>query len=230
MNEAPTAREGRPASARAIVVALVAGWFLVIAPKRSEAAKLQTQIDDDAIADRRRPRDRQVTGTAAADPRRRPVQALAGDAQHAPTSRASAPAQPASRRRRASRSSRSRRTIRSSSARTSRSAIDLVFEGRFYDLVRLPLPAPEPRRRPRRRAGCDRPPVHGRLDRVRPGEPPVPAGEGDADRLRLRLRRRHGDPVPAGAPPPTRRPRPRLRPKSSQPIPAAPAGATAAGA
>jgi hypothetical protein len=32
--------------AGALVIALVAGWFAVIAPKRSEAAKLQTQIDD----------------------------------------------------------------------------------------------------------------------------------------------------------------------------------------
>lgn len=30
----------------ALLVALVAGWFLVIAPKRSEASKLRTQIDD----------------------------------------------------------------------------------------------------------------------------------------------------------------------------------------
>jgi hypothetical protein len=32
--------------AAAIALALVAGWFAVIAPKRSEAAKLQSQIDD----------------------------------------------------------------------------------------------------------------------------------------------------------------------------------------
>ncbi len=32
--------------AGALVIVLVAGWFVVIAPKRSEAAKLQDQIDD----------------------------------------------------------------------------------------------------------------------------------------------------------------------------------------
>lgn len=40
--------------AGAVIAALVAGWFVVVAPKRSEAAKLRTQIEDvrSEIADR----------------------------------------------------------------------------------------------------------------------------------------------------------------------------------
>jgi Tfp pilus assembly protein PilO len=45
MSKVPTpARLGLLAAA--VVLALVVGWFLVVAPKRSEAAKLQKQIDE----------------------------------------------------------------------------------------------------------------------------------------------------------------------------------------
>ena len=47
--------------------------------------------------------------------------------------------------------------------------IDLDLRGPLLRPVRLPLPPAQPRRRPRRRAGRDRPPLLGQLDRLRPG-------------------------------------------------------------
>ena len=90
------------------------------------------------------------------------------------------------------------------------------LRGPLLRSVRLPLPAAQPRRRPRGRAELDRSALLGRLDLVRRGRPQFPRGEGDADRLGVRLRRRYGRPrsVRGRSPPARRRPRPPAGPRT----------------
>ena len=103
------------------------------------------------------------------------------------------------------------------------------FEGRFYDLVRLPLPAPQARSAVHGGAlHATGPHVLGRLDLLRPGAgwsfPQVQAALTVSAYV-------FGDGTDSG--PGARRhdaPCQLLRAEDSQPIPAAPAGATAAGA
>ena len=115
-------------------LALVAGWFLVVAPKRHDAASLKQQIARHArqiaVAQgvrRRRPRRRRSASPTSSSSRAR--------CRTRPTSRACilqlsgvAAARPASS------SSRSRRTTRCSYGAYQQVAVDLSFEGRFYDL------------------------------------------------------------------------------------------------
>src|SRR5581483_386795 len=136
-----------------------------------------------------------VAFALSVDPHRRSLQPFARDAEHDRHSGSAPPAQPA-------REGHGNHLRVDHAARThaaGRVPADRDrprLRGPFLRPVRFPLPAAQPRRRPRGLAQRRRPAVHGRLDLVRPGNAVVSAGEGVAVGVRVRLRRRHHRPDP----------------------------------